>query len=252
MSSQCVFKFKSEISNIEIPNELNNPFTVSVPRIISIATSEFQDFITEESKKWDYDFTVRNGKMFGVLVIQNEDDSYGYLGTVSGKISKNSTCENFVPSVFDESTDDYFINRGMAELTAIGDVIKKTKSLAEVNELKQVRSSKSKALQQRLFENYSFYNSRGVVKNVLEIFEESASGKPPAAAGECAAPKLLNFAFQNNLKPVALAEFWWGNPLKNDDRKHKEYYPACKNKCRPILEYMLSNLELYINANKAL
>jgi len=76
----------------------------------------------------------------------------------------------------------------------------------------------------------------------------SSHGNPPAAAGECAAPKLLQYAFEHRLKPIALAEFWWGNPSQNKEREHKVFYPACKNKCRPILEYMLNDTALFEHA----
>ena len=79
----------------------------------------------------------------------------------------------------------------------------------------------------------------------MQIFEHSSQGNPPAATGECSAPKLLQYAFENKLTPIALAEFWWGNTTKSLERKHKGFYPACKNKCRPILEFMLDDNELF-------
>ena len=63
-----------------------------------------------------------------------------------------------------------------------------------------------------------------------------------AGAGDCCAPKLFQYAFLNNLAPIAMAEFWWGKPLKNSVRKHKYYYPACKGKCKPILTHMLDGI----------
>ena len=63
--------------------------------------------------------------------------------------------------------------------------------------------------------------------------------KPPSGAGECAAPKLLHYAFKNNLKVLAIAEFWWGKNARPLERIHRQHYPACENKCRPILGYML-------------
>ncbi|MCZ4694673.1 hypothetical protein [Ancylomarina euxinus] len=187
--------------------------------------------------------------MFGILVVQKEDCTYSYLGTVSGKLQGNTICDKFVPSTFDDSIDDFFINRGMTELTEIGNQIKKAKKPSEISLLIENRKQKSFALQQRLFENYQFLNFSGIEKNVLQIFESSSHGNPPAAAGECAAPKLLQYAFKNRLKPIALAEFWWGNSIKNQEREHKLFYPACKNKCRPILEYMLDDVELFNQAS---
>ncbi|MRT93587.1 pseudouridylate synthase [Ancylomarina sp. 16SWW S1-10-2] len=249
MDKRHIFNFKTDISQINIPTKLNNPFGLSISDIASVAAKEFQEFISSESQVWNHDFFIEKGKMFGILVVQKEDNTYSYLGTVSGKLRGNSICDKFVPSVFDESTDDFFINRGMKELTEISFQIKKLNNPSEINVLKEKRKQKSFALQQQLFENYQFLNFSGKEKNVLQIFENSSHGNPPSAAGECAAPKLLQYAFENSLKPIALAEFWWGNSLKNKEREHKVFYPACKNKCRPILEYMFDDSELFNEAN---
>jgi len=251
MDKQHIFNFKTDIFRIDIPAKLNNPFGLSIPEIARVAAKEFQEFISSESKGWKHDFLIEKGKMFGILVVQKEDNTYSYLGTVSGKLQGNTICDKFVPSVFDDSTDDYFINRGMKELTEIGSQIKETDKPSEISLLTEKRKQKSFALQQQLFENYQFLNSLGEEKNVLQIFESSSHGNPPAAAGECAAPKLLQYAFENRLKPIALAEFWWGNSIKNKEREHKFFYPACKNKCRPILEYMLDDTELFKQASAA-
>ena len=67
---------------------------------------------------------------------------------------------------------------------------------------------------------------------------------PPAGAGECAAPKLLQYAFQQQLTPLAMAEFWWGASPKSEMKKHQQYYPACSGKCQPILKHMLVGMQL--------
>lgn len=245
MDKQFIFNFKSDISRITPSPKLNNPFGSSIPEIAKIAVKEFQEFITIQSEKWAHDFKTQKGKMFGVLVVQLEDDTYCYLGTYSGKMPDNQICDNFIPSIFDTSIGDYFINRGMSELTKLGGQIKKSSIPSEINLLKEKRKQKSIALQKRLFKNYHFLNLSGKMKNLLDIFEHSSNGYPPSAAGECAAPKLLQYAIKHQLKPIALTEFWWGSSIKNKDMKHREYYPACKDRCRPILEYMLEDTELY-------
>jgi len=249
MDKQLIFSFKTDISRVNISPILNNPFGLNIPEIASIAAKEFQEFITSESHGWKYDFNTQRGKMFGVLVIQKEDNTYGYLGTVSGKPPNNTNCNKFIPSVFDASSDDFFIDKGMKELTDIGNEIKKAINQSEINSLTEIRKQKSIALQQQLFKNYTFLNLLGTKKNVLQIFKNSSHGNPPSAAGECAAPKLLNYAFKNDLRPVALAEFWWGTSPNSLEREHKAFYPACKNKCRPILEYMLDDTELFNQVN---
>jgi tRNA pseudouridine32 synthase/23S rRNA pseudouridine746 synthase len=110
----------------------------------------------------------------------------------------------------------------------------------EINRKKESRSLKSAKLQQQLFDNYSFLNQYKKSKSLGEIFENN----PPAGAGECAAPKLLHYAFQNDLKPIAMAEFWWGQSPKSEIRKHKQFYPACTGKCEPILKHMLLDIEM--------
>jgi tRNA pseudouridine32 synthase/23S rRNA pseudouridine746 synthase len=110
----------------------------------------------------------------------------------------------------------------------------------EINQKKEIRSLKSAKLQQQLFDNYAFLNQYKKSKSLGEIFENN----PPAGAGECAAPKLLHYAFQNNLKPIAMAEFWWGQSPKSEIRKHKQFYPACTGKCEPILKHMLLDIEM--------
>ncbi len=240
-----LFNFKQDVSKVIIPLELNNPFSKDVSEISILAAKEFQDFISIETQTWEYDFFSKKGKMFGVLVVQKKDKTLGYLGAISGKIPANGSCEKFIPSILDDSEPDFFLNVGMSELTAMSQKIKKTEIQSEIDELSRQRKQKSIDLQQKLFEHYRFINVKGVEKNMIEIFEKSTHGNPPAAAGECAAPKLFHYAFIHGLKPIALAEFWWGIGSGKKAKIHKEFYPACKNKCRPILEFMLDDKTLY-------
>lgn len=245
MKNNFIFNFKADISKVLIPSVLNNPFAEDVPKIAKIAAEEFQEFIVDSSENWDYDFDVQKGKMWGVLVVELANQTYGYLGAVSGKLPNNIICEALIPSVFDESVGNYFINKGMTQLTKIGNLIKDSDYSTAILRLTAQRRAQSTALQQRLFENYHFSNIAGKESNLLEIFQSSSNTYPPAAAGECAAPKLLQYAFSQNLKPIALTEFWWGNALINKDKKHQAFYPACKDRCCPILEYMLADDTLF-------
>ena len=249
MDKQLIFNFKTDISKINISAKLNNPFGSTIPQVAKIAAKEFQQFIISESRKWEYNFSTQRGKMFGILVVQKEDKTFGYLGAISGKLPGNAICEKFIPSIFNDSADDFFINKGMSELTELGSRIKASNNESEIILLKETRRQKSFALQQQLFENYRFLNVFEKEKNALQIFENSSHGNPPSAVGECAAPKLLQHAIKYHLRPIALAEFWWGESIENIDREHKAFYPACKNKCRPILEYMLDDTELFNQTN---
>ena len=106
------------------------------------------------------------------------------------------------------------------------------------------RKKRSNTLQKKLFEQYHFLNIRGEKKSLIEIFNETHQVTPPAAAGECSAPKLLQYAFENKFKPLAMAEFWWGESPKSSIRKHGHFYPACQGKCRPILRHMLKGMKV--------
>ena len=117
----------------------------------------------------------------------------------------------------------------------------------QIASLKEARRVKSSSVQDWLFERYNFLNARGHVKNVVAIFKEFSSIVPPAGAGDCAAPKLLQYAFQHQLKPIAMAEFWWGKPAPSNIRKQSNFYPACRNKCEPILGHMLQGLAVEPN-----
>ena len=110
--------------------------------------------------------------------------------------------------------------------------------------LKNERKAKSNALQQHLFRQYKFLNALGGEQDLLDIFSERLGIPPPAGSGECAAPKLLHYAYKHQLKPIAMAEFWWGQSPKSQVRKHQQFYPACRSKCEPILGHMLQGLNV--------
>lgn len=114
--------------------------------------------------------------------------------------------------------------------------------LSRLQAWKEERKQRSAALQNQLFDQYTFLNYSGKEQSLLRIFKQTTSQTPPAGAGECAAPKLLQFAYLHGLKPIALAEFWWGASPKSEVREHQHFYPACRGKCEPILGHMLNGL----------
>lgn len=145
--------------------------------------------------------------------------------------------------------------------------------------LKLQRKELSDQLQRWLFSQYRLLNARGEERSVMEIFNPDcpaiapsrqgktpANGKnasqslssfgiaadscapkivlPPAATGDCCAPKLLQYAFAHHLKPRCMAEFWWGQSPKMEVRHHLHYYPACRGRCLPLLTFMLQGLDV--------
>lgn len=115
---------------------------------------------------------------------------------------------------------------------------------SQIEALKAERRNRSAALQQKLFQQFNFLNAKRETKNLCAIFEETVQKTPPAGAGECAAPKLLQYAYLSGLSPIAMAEFWWGESPKTEIRHHGYYYPSCRGKCEPILRHMLQGLNV--------
>ena len=119
--------------------------------------------------------------------------------------------------------------------------------VARIAELKSERQHRSSALQMQLFEQFRILNSRGEVKTLVELFAPTPQLVPPAGAGECAAPKLLQYAYLNGYTPIAMAEFWQGASPRGEVRHHNAFYPACNGKCKPILLHMLEGLNVEDN-----
>ena len=134
--------------------------------------------------------------------------------------------------------------RHEAEIQQIADEI--AASQQRIDELKAQRKVMSEALQERIFRLFVVSNARGEQRDLVEVFRPLGA-LPPAGAGECCAPRLLNYAFNNGLQPVCMAEFWWGASPVGEVRHHGHFYPACRSKCKPILEFMLQGLDVEPN-----
>ncbi len=111
----------------------------------------------------------------------------------------------------------------------------------------EARKLLSNGLQESIYNGFQFLNSNGQTKGLSEIFAGTAIKFPPSGAGECAAPRLLQHAFKMGYKPITMAEFWWGATSKDEMRQHKQFYPACRGKCQPILSHMLAGIEVEDN-----
>lgn len=155
--------------------------------------------------------------------------------TLSKKLAQESLNQQFF---YDELQDYYKMKlRHQQGLIPIAE---------KIDALITLRKEKSVALRKTLYQEYRFLNKKKEEKSLAHIFELS-SEKPPAGAGECAAPKLLQYAFQHHLEPIAMAEFWWGTSPISEIRKHKHFYPACQSRCKPILAHMLQGMSIEEN-----
>ena len=175
------------------------------------------------------------GKMFGVLVVEG-----GFLAAYSGLLEGRNDWPYFVPSVFDaQQPDGYFKTR--------------EREISLTTHLSPLISKKmSQDLQLWLFHQYRMLNAKGEEKDLVDIWQDYHSSPrirrkiplPPGGTGDCCAPKLLQYAYQHHLKPVCMAEFWWGPSPKTEIRHHGQFYPACSGKCKPVLTWMLQGLDV--------
>jgi tRNA pseudouridine32 synthase/23S rRNA pseudouridine746 synthase len=335
--------FKTDISRIQLPEKFTFPFYYEPHQLAKIATKEIREYL-ESQTDFEHNFgldvpktDLPIGKMFGVLIVQNQQNEIGYLAAFSGKLADKSLPEKFVPPVFNMRTEGSFYIKGEVEIDEKNaqlsliksnerylDVKKSFKKLTEsiaidleyqrkkmklsksdrklrkknkisllselefknltkklmqesyndqffykelleyyeaksekagkelvffedkITRLKKERKEKSNYLQQTLFSKYAFLNQQKELKNLLDIFNDPTI-KPPAGSGECSAPKLLQYAFANGLKPISMAEFWWGISPNSSVRQHKNYYPACQSRCKPILTHMLEGMKMDSN-----
>lgn len=127
-----------------------------------------------------------------------------------------------------------------SELVPFANSLKDAK--AHLDALKEIRRIESENLQEWLFSNFKLLNANGEERSVLDIFSDTPMKTPPSGAGECCAPKLLQAAYRQGLRPMAMAEYWYGKPTQGEVRIHGQHYPACRGKCLPALSWMLQGL----------
>jgi tRNA pseudouridine32 synthase/23S rRNA pseudouridine746 synthase len=253
-SDQFFIKFEQPIVSNRIPNQFNLMLNYEPHALCLLAAEQLQSYLKSQSE-WQHNFGLDEsalgkviGKMFGILVVETSANEIGYLAAFSGKLADSNKHAQFVPPVFDTLEENGFLNEGMQELTKMSQEISMLKVLKPEDFEKQVQSLKKKrrnysiALQSQIFDHYHFLNQAGEEKNIVDIFKTAGYKSPPAGAGECAGPKLLQYAFQHQMKPLAIAEFWWGLSPKSATWKHKQFYPCCKEKCEPILIHMLKGM----------
>ena len=188
--------------------------------------------------------------MFGVLVVEEIGDRrqesgvrrFGFLAAYSGLLEGRNDWAYFVPPVFDAQQPDGYFKQKEREIS----------SLSRNPSHSSLSREMSQELQLWLFHQYHLLNARGETKDLVEIWQDyHASPRirekyplPPGGTGDCCAPKLLQYAYQHGLKPVCMAEFWWGESPKNLIRHHGQFYPACSGKCKPVLAWMLQGLDV--------
>ncbi len=209
-------------------------------------------------------YLFSEGKMLGVLVCGKPDSEETVtLNAFSGLAGGHSVLPGFVPPIFDTTKVPSLrgpVDRGSAPVTspaAPGLPIPLRSIPASAVALRSEcsegpsTSRESKELQEWLFRQYRVKNGLGEEKDIKDIF--AARGLvPPGGTGECAAPKLLDYAFRNGLKPLCMGEFWYGaSPGSGEVRQHGRFYPSCTGKCGPLLSWMLQGVDVEDNPLQA-
>ena len=191
---------------------------------------------------------VGRGKMFGFLLYDG-----GMLKAYSGQILGRSDWSGYVPAIFDYLQPDGYFKTHEAEITLLNKEVERYRGInvkgderRRLDAIRAERKERSQALQRWLFTQFQITNPEGRCASVLEVFGEYAKRNvlrqtvPPSGTGECCAPKLLNYANGHGLKPLALAEFWYGDSPKGEVRYHGRFYEPCQSRCQPIIWWMMS------------
>ena len=188
--------------------------------------------------------------MIGILLVTVAGKHPGYLVACSGMMLQDAEAqEYFVPPVYDLNNPDSFYRSEEARISALNHKIRsletnhpnRRETAAEIAALKEERRTRSLTLQQEIFRHFRMLNVMGLSKDLIGIFQSLRQGLPPGGSGECAAPRLLQYAFSHQLRPLHIAEFWYGTASAGEPHAHGAAYPACMEKCGPVLSFMLDN-----------
>ena len=233
-------------TDITPPESMNYPFCYEPDSLSMLAVEGVKSYILSHPHWLP---VLQEGKMFGVLVVE-KDGVVGYLAAYSGQIDILEADDFFVPPVFDYLQPDGYFKSEEAEISRINHNIIRWETNNDdtpdniIHDLKSERKSRSQELQRWLFSHFVMLNANGEKRNLLDIFSDTPIKFPPSGAGECCAPKLLQYAYHNGLRPVRIAEFWWGDSPKKEIRHHLHFYPACRGRCLPILSFMMQGLNV--------
>ena len=175
---------------------------------------------------------LKEGKMLGVLKVEDKEGEVGFLYGFSGTVGGRAVVPGFVPPIYDLTDPDGYFRRREAEISAMP-------AGAE-------RKAASADLQAWIFEQYRVSNARGETLSIREVFARRGL-VPPGGTGDCAAPKLLQYAYTHGLTPIAMGEFWYGASPASEVREQGRFYPSCTGKCGPLLSFMLEGLDVAPN-----
>ena len=223
----------------ELPPRLPSPFAAT-PHPVARRAAKLLQLQLQAGVLPDDTFACkRGGKMFGVLVVADAEGRTGFIKSFSGMVQKSWHIDGFVGPVFDVAARDAVWPAGLLALADFDRRLDELTVQSDKQALARQKADCSRHLLEQLFVGYQLQNARGEIRSLRHIFAPQA---PPGGAADCAAPKLFNHARMMRLRPLALAEFWWGTSAGG--RTCGAYYPACNDKCGPVLGHMLQGLDV--------
>lgn len=228
-------------TNLIPPEKFTYPFCYEPHPLCRLASAEVQRHLAT--------MTLTEGKMFGVLVVTDsrqqpmpaDTPQLFFLAAYSGLLEGRNDWTYFVPPVYDAQLPDGHFKQTEQIISAMNS-----------EDRREQRRKMSQDLQQWLFRHYRVLNAYGEEHDLIQVWQDYHSSErirrkypmPPGGTGDCCAPKLLQYAYQHGLKPLCMAEFWWGPSPRSEVRHHGQFYPACSGKCKPVLTWMLKGLDV--------
>ncbi len=215
-----------------IDSFVSNPKT----HLVSLHQKTFTAFALSEL------FGPSCGKMFGVMECLSPDGSTTFIKAFSGQLNGIWEVDGWAPPLFDVKQFEHISYKTEKEIKALGRKIDNcTRNSGEWLMLRKQRRTLSQELMHKIHGLYRLTNFNKETATLVEAF--TGNGGIPTGTGDCCAPKLLNYAAKNNLKPVGMKEFYWGKENRSKTRQHGEYYSSCVDKCQPILGFLLCGLQ---------
>lgn len=190
----------------------------------------------------DYLFGEALGQMFGVMVYKSQDGVLGVIPAFSCQYNGRWEIDGWAPPLFDVNQfykTTFDVEKEIKKLGREIDLLQK--GGLEQNRIIQKRKSLSRELMKEIHALYTLTNFKGESVPISRAF--SGKNGVPTGTGDCCAPKLLQYAAVNNLTPLGIAEFYWGKENKSKTKYHGQFYPSCREKCAPILGFLLCGLE---------
>lgn len=183
-----------------------------------------------------------NGIMIGVLVAKNSAQENKILFTVSGisrKIEGKFHDAIFIEPIVSNRKIMSALQKNDKKIHLLTEKLKSCRK-EDIQELQLHRSTLTSESLEKVHELYSFYCFDGKIRSLKQICKNQL---PPTGTGDCCAPKLLNFAFKNNLTPLSMCEVFYGRSTEKKISGCK--YSPCDERCGLILPEILGLKILY-------